>query len=204
MKYELGALGPEDLVVGYANGAFPMADEEGTIRWWRPEVRALFPMTGLRLSRSMRRFLRNHSFAITFDQAFRETMWNCRRPEGNWINEEMLEAYGQAFRQGWAHSCEVWNEGRLVGGTYGLAFGSAFFAESMFHRESNASKVALHSMLEKCRSLGFVLFDAQIMNPHLDSLGAFEVPHALYMRKLRKAMKKKTNWGLEIPEDWWA
>lgn len=191
------------LLLLYANGLFPMGSEEtDDIGFYQPIHRCLFPISGIRVSKSLRKTLRNGNFQLTFDQDFELVMRGCLRPEGeNWITEEIIRVYLDAHREGWGHSCEVWFEGELVGGVYGLAIGSAFFAESMFHRKTDASKVALFSLIERCRQMGFTLFDAQIMNPHLASLGAFEIPHDDYMVQLKESMMIDTEWGLALDKN---
>ncbi len=139
--------------------------------------------------------LEEGGFRITFDAAFEQVMRACLRPEDNWISEEFIRVYTQIHFEGWGHSVEVWRQGELVGGLYGIALGSCFCAESMFHRATNASKVALWAMVERCRELGFTIFDAQVMNPHLESLGAISVPHADYMEMLQGALGKTTAWS---------
>jgi leucyl/phenylalanyl-tRNA--protein transferase len=189
-------LTPWLLRYGYQQGAFPMTMEDGEVEWFQPYQRALFPIEGIHRSRSLEKVIRRGDFDITFDHSFEDVMRGCFRPEGeNWLTEHFVRAYGEAHREGWAHSCEVWREGRLVGGIYGLALGACFSAESMFHRETNASKIALGAMVDHCRSLGFTIFDAQIMNPHLGSLGAYEVPHQIYMDMLATALTQDTPWG---------
>jgi leucyl/phenylalanyl-tRNA--protein transferase len=176
-----------------------MADDEFDsgveVRWYQPYRRALFPMTGLRLSRSMERFVRKNPFEIRFDTSYEMVMRSCLRPTDNWISEDLIRVYTQIYHEGWGHCAECWEDGELVGGVYGIALGGCFCAESMFHRRTNASKVALWALIEKCRSLGFQLFDAQLMNSHLSSLGAYEVPQAEYMSLLDEAMQVETVWG---------
>src|ERR1051326_2508097 len=164
---------------GYSQGAFPMTMDDGSVEWFQPHVRALFPIDGIPLSRSMRKLLRNldRHFTITFDSAFEEVMRGCLRPGDNWISEDFIRVYTQIYHEGWAHSVEVWQGSALAGGLYGIALGSCFCAESMFHQVTNASKLALWAMVEQCRSLGFTIFDAQVMNPHLESLGAYPLRH---------------------------
>lgn len=204
-------LSPAFIRYAYENGMFPMGSEDGSVDWYRPYQRALFPIEGIRVSRSLARVLKKVTFldvsdptpgvfAVTFDRAFEAVMRGCLRPIDNWINEEIIEAFCAVHAEGWAHSCEVWMEGRLVGGTYGVAIGSCFSAESMFHRVSNASKVALWAMIERCRELGFTLFDAQIMNPHLASLGAYNVPQQEYLEMLRRARLRPAPWSV-IPSN---
>jgi leucyl/phenylalanyl-tRNA--protein transferase len=179
----------------YEQGAFPMTLDDGEVGWFRPRERALFPLEGIRLSRSLEKVLRQGRFEVTFDTDFEGVIRACLRPEDNWISDEFIRVYSQIHRQGWAHSAEAWVEGELVGGVYGVAMGSCFCAESMFHRHTNASKVALAALVARCRELGFTLFDAQVMNPHLASLGAYEVPHRQYMRMLRAALSIETPWS---------
>lgn len=184
----------------YEQGAFPMTMEDGAVEWFQPVHRALFPIEGIHLSRTMRKVIRDiqtlrSPFTITFDTSFEEVMRSCLRPRDNWISEEFIRVYTQIHHEGWGHSAEVWHAGRLVGGIYGIAIGSCFCAESMFHRETNASKVALWAMVEKCRSLKFRIFDAQVMNPHLKSLGAYPVPHSNYMEMLDGAKSEVTPWS---------
>ena len=179
----------------YERAAFPMANDDGTVDWYQPHARALFPMEGIHVSRSLARTIRRGGFEVRFDTSFEDVMRGCLRPEANWISEDLIRAYTQIHREGWGHCSEVWLEERLAGGVYGIALGSCFCAESMFHRKTDASKIALWALVEKCRELGFTIFDAQIMNPHLESLGAFEVPHREYQAMLDEALKRKTVWS---------
>ncbi|MDX2064784.1 MAG: leucyl/phenylalanyl-tRNA--protein transferase [Fimbriimonadaceae bacterium] len=188
-------LTPATVYRGYVHRAFPMAEDDGTIQWYRPNVRALFPIRGAHVSRSMRRVLQSGTFQVTFDRAFREVMHGCLRPEDNWIDEQIIRVFTEIHHEGWGHSCEVWRGDELVGGLYGIAIGAYFAAESMFHRETNASKVALISMVDRCRAEGFVLFDAQIMNPHLQRMGAFELRDRDFERALQAACDIETQWG---------
>lgn len=184
----------------YERGAFPMTDDDGDVQWYLPLRRCLFPIQeGIHVSRSLAKTMRKGHFEVRFDTAFEEVMRNCFRPEeeGNWLTDHFVRCYTQIHLEGWGHSAEVWHDGRLVGGVYGIAIGSCFCAESMFHRETDASKVALHAMVERCRDLGFTIFDAQIMNPHLDSLGAYEVPDRTYQKMLRDALRRTTPWSKE-------
>jgi leucyl/phenylalanyl-tRNA--protein transferase len=191
------ALTPWIVRDAYEHAAFPMAEDDGRIQFYQPYNRALFPIEGIHVSRSLRKTIRRGTFEVTFDTAFEQVMRSCLRPEteGNWISEEIIRVYTEIHFQGWAHSCECWRDDRLVGGVYGLALGSCFCAESMFHRETDASKVALWAMVEKCRLLGFTLFDAQIMNPHLASLGAYEISASEYDRLLKAALKTESKWS---------
>lgn len=195
-----------------------MADDDGEVGWYAPHMRALLPIEGIHVSRSLAKRLRRVDvewwgspsppvysppaervgggrLAVTFDTAFEWVMRGCMRPDGNWINEEIIQAFVEVHREGSAHSCEVWQDGELVGGTYGLALGSCFAAESMFHRVTDASKVALWAMVEQCRRLGFTMFDAEVMNPHLARLGAFEMPQAEYLNRLARIIGHETPWS---------
>ncbi len=189
-------LTPFDVWLGYQAGAFPMGDDDGSIEWYQADPRALFPIEGIRTSRSLRKLLRTADFEIRFDQDFEGTVRNCRRPDGNWINEEIIRIYTAIHFEGWAHSGEVWRNGRMVGGIYGLGLGGCFAAESMFHAETDMSKVALWAMVERCRELGFTMFDAEVMNPHLESLGAFDVPLDEYLVQFRAAQSIRTPWSV--------
>lgn len=187
---------------GYEQGAFPMTVDDGEVEWFQPMRRALFDLRGIHVSRSMRKEVAQvelgnrdaQKFGVTFDKSFEDVMRSCMRPDGNWISEEFIRVYTLIHDQGWGHSVEVWRQGRLIGGLYGIAIGSVFCAESMFHRETNASKVALWAIINKCRELGFSIFDAQIINPHLASLGAFEIPNEDYLAQLEQACSETVRW----------
>lgn len=172
-----------------------MTMDDGQVEWFQPRQRALFPIEGIRVSHSLRKTIRSEKFEIRFDTAFELVMRGCLRPSGNWISEEFIQVYTAIHYEGWGHSSECWCNGELVGGVYGIAIGGCFCAESMFHRETDASKVALWALVERCRDLGFTLFDAQIMNPHLESLGAFEIDHLEYMARLNVALSIETPWS---------
>ncbi|MBC8063685.1 MAG: leucyl/phenylalanyl-tRNA--protein transferase [Chlorobia bacterium] len=178
----------------YEEGAFPMAMDDGEVEWFQPRRRALFPIEGIHVSRSLRKVIDRNEFEIRFDTSFVKVMRTCLRPDGNWISEEIIRVYTLIHHEGWGHCSECWQDGELVGGVYGIALGSCFCAESMFHRKTNASKVALWALVEKCRESGFTIFDAQIMNPHLKSLGAYEVSHREYIAMLQKALATSANW----------
>ena len=172
-----------------------MTVEDGSVEWFQPRRRALFPIEGIHVSKTLQRVISRGEFEIRFDTEFEQVIRSCLRPEDNWISEDFIRVYTLIHHQGWGHCAECWHEGELVAGVYGIAIGTCFCAESMFHRRTNASKVALWAMVEKCRELGFTIFDAQIMNPHLRSLGAYEVTHAQYMSMLRAAVQHSTDWS---------
>lgn len=172
-----------------------MTEEDGSVGWFASFDRCLFPLTGIHVSRSLKRRIQRGEFEIRFNTAFESVIRGCIRPGDNWISERFVQVYTEIHQQGWAHSCECWQDGELVGGVYGVAIGSCFCAESMFHRRTDASKVALWAMVSACCQRGFTLFDAQIMNPHLESLGAFTVPAADYDAMLIRAIDDPLKWG---------
>ena len=184
------ALTPEGIELAYRHGIFPMADEgTGEVLWFRPDPRAVIPLDGFHVSRSLAREIRRNRFEIRLDTDFEGVMRGCaNRPEGSWISERFVEVYGALHRRGLAHSVEAWRDGRLVGGTYGVGLGGAFMAESMFHRETGASKVALAALVRRLRERDFVLLDVQYVTPHLESLGAVEIPRRDYEQRLERAL----------------
>lgn len=171
-----------------------MGDEDQVVRWYAPEFRCLFPIGGMHVSRSLKRTLQKQKFVVTFDSDFENVVRGCMREEGTWITEELVQLYLSIFEEGWAHSAECRLEGKLVGGVFGLSLRSCFTAESMFSRVSDASKVALWSLIEKCRELGYTIFDAQVMNPHLASLGGFEIPNTMFVKSLSCLPERMIRW----------
>lgn len=202
---------PGTLFEAYRQGIFPwphtFVDERGreehVVAWFSPDPRALFPLDAApRWSRSLRRKLRTHPWTITVDRAFRDVVSACgtEREEGTWITPRLLDGYTALHELGWAHSLEVWEGERLVGGIYGVAIGRSFAAESMFHRETDASKVAFATLAERLREGGYTIFDAEVQNPHLESLGVIEVPRGRYLRLLEEAISTEP----ERPISAWA
>jgi leucyl/phenylalanyl-tRNA--protein transferase len=189
-----GALEPEWLLAAYERGIFPWYDEDMPPLWWSPDPRAVLDPESLRVSRSMRRFCRNTQFKLSFNRAFREVMQACgdTREDGTWILPEMLAAYVRLHELGHAHSIEVWSDDRLVGGLYGVQRGALFAAESMFHRETNASKLALIAAIQALFSRGIALFDVQFLTPHLASLGTYTIRRSEYLARLADAVRKPT------------
>jgi len=188
-------LEPGTLLVAYRRGLFPMRiRRDGPLAWWSPDPRGVIPVDGAHLSRSLRRSRRR--FDVTVDWAFGDVMAACAdpaRPEG-WIDEAFIDAYTQLHELGWAHSVEAWpRDGvgtELVGGVYGVAIGGLFAAESMFHRATDAGKVALVSLIERLAAGGGSLLDVQWCTPHLASLGAIEIPKAEYLAQLADAVAR--------------
>lgn len=192
-----GDLSPERLLLAYRSGIFPWYEEDQPIIWHAPDPRfVLFPEK-LHVPRSLRPVLNQKKFTITYDTAFREVIRNCQQTKrpgqpGTWITEEMLEAYCQLHEIGFAHSVEAWQEGELVGGLYGISIGNAFFGESMFSRVNNASKAAFITKVRDLCHQGLDFVDCQVHTPHLDRLGAEEIPRAHYMQLLNKAISSPT------------
>jgi len=177
------------LVAAYSQGYFPMPDERtDEMMWFRPDPRAIIPIEGFHVSKSLRKVINRKTFEVTFDKNFEQIINSCAdRPE-TWINQEIKDSYCKLHREGIAHSVEVWHDGKIAGGAYGLALQSGFFAESMFHTVTNASKIALFSLLEHLKLRNYQLFECQFMTEHLASLGAVEISDDLYTKRLEKAM----------------
>ena len=191
---------PEILLPAYASGIFPMADENGELFWLAPDPRAIIPLDGFNVSRSLRSTVRRNVFEITVNRAFDRVLDTCaERKEGTWISQEIKEAYAALHGMGFAHSVEAWKGDELVGGLYGVAVGGAFFGESMFRREPDASKVAMVHLVERLRDRGFTLLDVQFINDHLRSFGAIEIPKAEYDRRLKDAIAAKTGFADDSP-----
>lgn len=184
-----GDLRPSTLVDAYRHGIFPWPTDDGELWWWSPDPRALLPLDGPKVSRSLRRTLRSGRLRCTVDAAFGEVVAGCAdRPGGTWILPAMRRAYRRLHDLGHAHSVEVWEGDALVGGLYGVTAGAAFTGESMFHRVSDASKVALVHLLTHLRERGFTVCDAQLPTPHLVSMGAHVVPRSEFLARLEVAV----------------
>ena len=180
------------LLLAYANGYFPMPDPHSEeILWFNPDPRCILPLDGFHCSRSLRRKINKGGYEITTNKAFKEVMEGCSDRPDTWINQEFKRAYGELHKIGIGCSLEVWREGRLIGGVYGVSLGAAFFAESKFHRETDASKIALFHLIEHLNQKNFKLLEVQFLIPHLKSLGAIEIAAADYMERLKKALKKE-------------
>jgi len=183
-------LAPERLLAAYASGIFPMGDDAGRLHWLAPDPRAILELDQVCVSRSLRSLYRRRVFALTINHSFGEVMRACAdRPEGTWITREIFDAYGRLHALGYAHSVESWHDGELVGGLYGVALGGAFFGESMFHRRTDASKVALLALVEWMHRREFALLDIQFMTDHLRQFGAIEIPREDYERRLHTATR---------------
>ena len=187
-----GDLSVARLLLAYRSGIFPWTDDPLT--WWSPDPRAIFEIESFRPPRRLASKLRHHPFQITTDQAFEEVVMACALPasgrESTWISPRFVEAYTELHRNGHAHSVEIWDEGKLVGGIYGVAIAGFFAGESMFHRATDASKIALCHLMEHLRRRGFLLFDTQVLSPLTARLGAIEIRRRDYMKRLGEALEK--------------
>lgn len=181
---------PEILLRAYAMGIFPMAESrlDDTIHWVDPRKRGILPLDGFHVSRSLARRLRAPGIAVTTDQAFAEVVSACAERRETWISQRIQGLYQALHAVGQAHSLEVWQDGALTGGVYGVVLGAAFFGESMFSRRVDGSKIALAHLVHRLRAGGFRLFDTQFLTPHLASLGGIEIPRADYHRRLAEAL----------------
>lgn len=186
-----GDLSVEMLLTAYDHGIFPWFNEGERPHWWSPDPRAVIDLERLHVSKSLARAMRTGRWSTSWNRAFRRVMEECgkRRREGTWILPEMIRAYTRLHELGHAHSIEVWNGETLVGGLYGVQRGGAFMAESMFHREANASKVALVRAVQDLWAAGVRLFDVQFLTPHLKSMGAYEMDRAGYLDRLAAARR---------------
>jgi leucyl/phenylalanyl-tRNA--protein transferase len=181
-----GTLEPKLVMDAYRHGIFPWYDAGDPILWWSPDPRAILPLDAIHITRRLRRTLRRGRFEIRWDSAFQDVVRACdeNRPDGSWIHADMRRCYLALHHCGHAHSCEVYADGTLVGGIYGVAFGGAFAAESMFHRVRDASKVALITLIDRLRERGFVLLDVQFLTPHLRTFGGIEIPREEYLERV--------------------
>lgn len=176
---------PVDLLLhAYRQAVFPMAMEDGEIAWFSPDPRTVIPLDAFHVPHGLKRTLKKRPFEIRINTAFEAVMSGCAQREETWIDDRIRASYFELHRLGYAHSVESWQEGRLVGGLYGVALGGAFFGESMFHEVTDASKVALHALVERLRERGFSLLDTQWTTPHLTTFGAIEISRADYQRRL--------------------
>jgi leucyl/phenylalanyl-tRNA--protein transferase len=192
-------LSPGLVLTAYRRGIFPWPVSQGVVPWVSPDPRAIFPLEAEPdWPRTLRKTIRKGLFRVTVDTAFADVLRACgeARAEGTWITPDVRSSYGKLHELGWAHSVEVWNaEGALVGGLYGVAIGGAFAGESMFHRESDASKVAFVALVERLRRRGFAMLDAQVLTDHLRSLGCVAVPRGHFLDALAQAVKLEVGFG---------
>lgn len=192
-------LTPDLLLEAYAAGVFPMSEsrDDPEIFWVDPRHRGILPLDRFHMSRSLARRIRREDYRVTFDSAFQQVLDGCADRSETWINPTIRSLCLALHRVGDAHSVEVWQHDRLVGGLYGIALKGAFFGESMFSRSTDASKVAMAYMIDRLRRAGFSLFDVQFLTPHLASLGATEIPRAEYRKLLGSALTQ----DVDFPSD---
>jgi leucyl/phenylalanyl-tRNA--protein transferase len=188
-------LDPNTLLSAYAQGVFPMADRDGVIRFYTADPRGiipLYPLDAFHVPNTLRAVIRQKRFEIRVNHDFPATMRGCmeKRTDGTWINPALIQAYTELHELGFAHSVETWQNGELVGGLYGVSLGGAFFGESMFHRRTDASKVALVYLVERLRERKFELLDTQASTPHLRKFGCIDISAGEYMQKLESALIK--------------
>lgn len=185
-----GDLTPPRLLLAYSTGIFPWFNEGDPILWWSPDPRCILEPAQVRVSRSLAKVLRRGTFRVTYDRAFAEVIAACARErrgggEGTWITPAMRAAFIALHELGYAHSVEAWCDGELAGGLYGVCLGRCFFGESMFHRVTDASKVALVTLAGELQRRDFELIDGQLPSPHLTSLGARQIPRKQFLQRLR-------------------
>ena len=189
-------LDPETLLSAYAQGVFPMADRDGAIRFYTADPRGVIPLhpaEACHVPGTLRQVIRQGRFEVRINHDFEATMRGCmeQRREGTWISNELIRAYTRLHALGFAHSVEAWQGGELAGGLYGVSLGGAFFGESMFHRRTDASKVALVTLVERLRARGYELLDTQATTPHLRRFGCVDIPASEYLKLLDRALEKE-------------
>jgi len=187
-------LDPILVINAYAQGIFPMADDDGKINWYAPDPRAILEHENLHISRSLRATIRRDIYEVRMDTAFEAVMRCCADREETWINEAFIRTYTRLHSAGLAHSVEAWRDSVLVGGLYGVSLRGAFMGESMFSKAKDASKVCLVALVEHLKARGYVLHDTQFLTPHLATLGVTEIPRRAYEQRLRKALTLRCNW----------
>ncbi len=193
-----GDLRVASLIAAYRHGLFPWFQADDPLLWWSPETRAVLYPAEFHRSRSLRQRERRGNFELTVDRDFAAVVDGCanHRREETWITPQMHDAYMSLHRAGWAHSVELWMQAQLCGGIYGVAIGGCFFAESMFSRVTDASKLTLSELCRRLEAWGFALVDCQLPSPHLHSLGVRDMPRALFLRELRAALRWEVQWGV--------
>jgi leucyl/phenylalanyl-tRNA--protein transferase len=180
---------PELLLQGYRLGVFPMAMEDESIGWFSPDPRGIIPLDRFHVPHDLGRVYRKAVFEISIDHRFGEVIRGCAKRKDTWINREIMQSYERLHELGYAHSVEAWREGKLAGGLYGVTIGGAFFGESMFHRERDASKIALVALVERLLAKRFALLDTQWITPHLAQFGAIEIGREQYLQTLGRVVE---------------
>ncbi|MGB3688871.1 MAG: leucyl/phenylalanyl-tRNA--protein transferase [Jannaschia helgolandensis] len=202
MPRDTAPITPENLLMAYASGVFPMAESRADpdIFWVDPERRGVMPLDGFRMSRSLAKLIRQNRFIVTLNEEFDGVVAGCADRAETWINPEIMALYSTLHETGFAHSLEIWDGDTLAGGVYGVTLGAAFFGESMFSRRRNASKVALAYLVTLLNAHGFKLFDTQFLTEHLASLGAIEISRGQYHIRLKDALSKKAKLTGPVPQ----
>lgn len=187
------ALEPDTLLAAYSQGAFPMTDRDGTTRWYTADPRGILPLERFHVPRTLKQVVHQNRFDIRINVDFQTVMRACMtcRTDGSWISERLIDVYTELHRQGHAHSVEAWRDGELAGGLYGVSLGAAFFGESMFFYQRDASKVALVHLVKRLRERGYELLDTQATTPHLRRFGCVDVRAEQYMKLLKRALSKE-------------
>ncbi|WP_371372250.1 leucyl/phenylalanyl-tRNA--protein transferase [Thalassotalea aquiviva] len=197
-----GDLSSARLIRAYRQGIFPWYSDHDPILWWSPDPRAIIYCQQIRVNKTLKKFVKKSPYHITINQAFEQVINNCSdapfRNDDTWILPEMLNAYLELHKLGIAHSIEVWEQGHLVGGLYGVAINGAFSGESMFYRKPNASKIALLALCQHLQTINIELIDCQLQNPFLQSMGAIEISRADYLKHLNKLVQQA------IDDDFWC
>ena len=183
-------LEPDTVLLAYTQGAFPMTDRDGVTRWYTADPRGVIPLNAFHIPKTLGQIVRQKRFDVRINSNFPKTMRACMtaHPGGSWISEDLIRVYSELHGMGYAHSVEAWKDGELAGGLYGVTIGGAFFGESMFHVQRDASKVALVHLVERLRERKFTLLDTQASTAHLERFGCIELPADEYMSRLRKAL----------------
>jgi leucyl/phenylalanyl-tRNA--protein transferase len=194
-RMPLAKLDPQTLLEAYTRGVFPMTDRDGQVRWYTADPRGILPLDQFHIPKSLAQLMRSNNcpFEVRINHDFASTMRACMntRPDATWISEELVRAYHRLHELGFAHSVETWNQGRLAGGLYGVSIGGAFFGESMFHHDRDASKVALVKLVERLKERGYELLDSQAATSHLRRFGCIELPADDYLQLLDRALRKE-------------
>lgn len=202
-----GDLSPNRLLTAYRKGIFPWYSADDPILWWSPNPRSILYPKNFKLSKSLKRVVKNGNFVVKFDHAFEEVIGYCSKvpregQNGTWLLDEMREAYIELHHMGYAHSVETYLDGELVGGLYGLSMGRAFFGESMFSLRSNSSKVAFKALCDTLDSRGYDFIDCQVRNDHLASLGAVDIERDIFLDELDSSLKKPSDIGSWRDWEW--
>jgi len=192
---KINKLYPEQVLKGYSNGVFPMGDSKYSVSWYEAEPRGIMPIgkniNGLHITRSLKQILKKELYEVRIDTDFENVILNCANRNETWINKIIIDVYTELHNLGFAHSVEAWKDKCLVGGLYGIALNGAFFGESMFHLEKNASKVCVVKLYEILKQNDFLLFDIQMITPVFKTFGAIHITKREYLEKLETAMKVK-------------